>query len=64
MESVAKRSVLIICGDYMEDYEVMVPFQVLQAFGVEVDCVSPTKLLGDKCFTAVHDFLGFEVMII
>ncbi|XWS36359.1 hypothetical protein CRYUN_Cryun20dG0078500 [Craigia yunnanensis] len=61
MEPVAKKSALIICGDYMEDFEVMVPFHVLQAFGVRVDCVSPTKLPGDKCITAIHDFLGFEL---
>ncbi|EOX94596.1 Class I glutamine amidotransferase-like superfamily protein [Theobroma cacao] len=61
MGSVAKKSALIICGDYMEDFEVMVPFHVLQAFGVRVDCVSPTKLPGDKCITAIHDFLGFEL---
>ncbi|XVF80876.1 hypothetical protein PTKIN_Ptkin15bG0110600 [Pterospermum kingtungense] len=61
MEPVAKKSALIICGDYMEDYEVMVPFHVLQAFGVHVDCVSPTKLPGHKCITAVHELLGFEL---
>lgn len=61
MGSVVEKSALIICGDYMEDFEVMVPFQVLQAFGVRVDCVSPTKLPGQKCFTAIHEFLGFEV---
>ncbi|XP_022759745.1 DJ-1 protein homolog E-like [Durio zibethinus] len=61
MGSVFKKSALIICGDYMEDFEVMVPFHVLQAFGVRVDCVSPTKLPGDKCITAIHDFLGFEL---
>ncbi|OMP11589.1 Aminoacyl-tRNA synthetase, class 1a, anticodon-binding protein [Corchorus olitorius] len=61
VKSVAMKSALMICGDYMEDFEVMVPFQVLQAFGVTVDCVSPNKQSGDKCFTALHDFLGFEV---
>lgn len=64
MEPVAKKSALIICGDYMEDYEVMVPFHVLEAFGVRVDCVSPNKLSGQKCLTAIHEFLGFEVIII
>ncbi|XVF32477.1 hypothetical protein REPUB_Repub17cG0086200 [Reevesia pubescens] len=60
MGSIVKKSALIICGDYMEDFEVMVPFHVLQAFGVRVDSVSPTKLPGDKCITAIHDFFGFE----
>ncbi|KAL5792836.1 hypothetical protein ACOSP7_001430 [Xanthoceras sorbifolium] len=61
MGSVSRKSVLIICGDSMEDYEVMVPVYVLEAFGVRVDCISPGKQLGDKCFTAVHDFMGFEL---
>ncbi|KAF5738879.1 DJ-1 protein E-like [Tripterygium wilfordii] len=61
MASIAQKSALIICGDYMEDYEVMVPYVLLQSLGVRVDCVSPNKRPGDKCFTAVHDFMGFEL---
>ncbi|KAL6959705.1 Protein DJ-1 D [Sarracenia purpurea var. burkii] len=53
----AKR-ILFLCGDYMEDYEVMVPFQSLQALGCHVDAVCPKKAAGDKCPTAVHDFEG------
>ncbi|KAE8794335.1 Intracellular protease 1 [Hordeum vulgare] len=44
--------------DYMEDYEVMVPFQALQALGCHVDAVFPDKGAGDKCQTAIHDFKG------
>ena len=44
--------------DYMEDYEVMVPFQSLQALGCHVDAICPKKAAGDKCITAVHDFEG------
>ncbi|KAE8768277.1 Intracellular protease 1 [Hordeum vulgare] len=44
--------------DYMEDYEVMVPFQALQALGCHVDVVFPDKGAGDKCQTAIHDFKG------
>ncbi|CAN1351667.1 Protein DJ-1 homolog D [Linum perenne] len=40
----------------MEDYEVMVPFQALQALGCHVDGVCPKKKAGDKCPTAIHDF--------
>ncbi|KAJ0963889.1 hypothetical protein J5N97_029011 [Dioscorea zingiberensis] len=50
----AQRSVLMLCGDYAEDYEVMVPFQALQAFGVAVDAVCPGKTSGEVCRTAVH----------
>lgn len=42
----------------MEDYEVMVPFQSLQALGCHVDAVCPKKQQGDTCPTAVHDFEG------
>ena len=42
----------------MEDYEVTVPFQSLQALGCHVDAVCPKKNAGDACPTAVHDFEG------
>ncbi|KAK9117967.1 hypothetical protein Scep_016060 [Stephania cephalantha] len=52
------KKILFLCGDYMEDYEVMVPFQSLQALGCHVDAVCPKKVAGDKCRTAIHDFEG------
>ncbi|KAL5566778.1 hypothetical protein UlMin_029942 [Ulmus minor] len=52
------KRILFICGDYMEDYEVEVPFQSLQALGCHVDAVCPKKKAGDTCPTAVHDFEG------
>lgn len=42
----------------MEDYEVSVPFQSLQALGCHVDAVCPKKKAGETCPTAVHDFEG------
>ncbi|EFJ15467.1 hypothetical protein SELMODRAFT_271634 [Selaginella moellendorffii] len=56
----SSRSVLLICGDFVEDYEVMVPFQALQAYGVKVDAVCPGKKAGESCATAIHDFVGFQ----
>ena len=55
----AKR-ILMLVGDYVEDYEVMVPFQALQMVGhtVEADC--PDKKAGDQVRTAVHDFEGAQ----
>lgn len=53
----AKR-VLMLVGDYVEDYEVMVPFQALSAFGIQVDAVCPDKTAGDSVATAIHDFEG------
>ncbi|KAM0945230.1 putative lactoylglutathione lyase [Dioscorea sansibarensis] len=54
----AQRSVLMLCGDFAEDYEVMVPFQALQAFGVAVDAVCPGKVSGEVCRTAVHQLVS------
>jgi protease I len=53
----AKR-ILMLVGDYVEDYEVMVPFQALLMVGHRVDAVCPGKKAGDKVRTAVHDFEG------
>ncbi|MBB3189502.1 DJ-1/PfpI family protein [Halomonas cerina] len=49
---------LLIAGDYVEDYEVMVPFQALQAMGHVVEAVCPDKREGDQVRTAIHDFEG------
>lgn len=52
------KKVLLLMGDYAEDYEVMVPYQILKFAGYEADCIAPGKTSGDKIKTAVHDFLG------
>jgi len=48
----------MIVGDYVEDYEVMVPFQALQMVGHTVDAVCPNKTSGQSVRTAIHDFEG------
>ena len=53
----AKR-VLLLAGDYVEDYEIMVPFQTLLTLGVSVDAVCPDKASGETVRTAIHDFEG------
>ena len=52
------KKILMIVGDYAEDYETMVPFQALQMLGHAVDAVCPNKKAGDKVRTAIHDFEG------
>jgi protease I len=52
------RKILMLVGDYVEDYEVMAPFQALQMVGFEVHAVCPGKRAGQKVRTAVHDFEG------
>jgi protease I len=54
----AAKKILMLVGDYVEDYEVMVPFQTLLAVGHAVHAVCPGKKAGEKVRTAVHDFEG------
>ncbi|KAK4480045.1 hypothetical protein RD792_013102 [Penstemon davidsonii] len=56
----SQKRVLLLCGDYVEDYEVMVPFQALLAYGLSVDAVCPGKKSGDICRTAIHDSTGHQ----
>jgi protease I len=54
----AAKKILMLVGDYVEDYEVMVPFQALQMVGHVVHAVCPGKTAGQTVRTAVHDFEG------
>ena len=52
------RKILIVTGDYAEDYEIMVPFQALLMVGHTVHAVCPDKVAGQTIRTAIHDFEG------
>lgn len=52
------KKILLLVGDYVEDYEAMVPFQAMGAIGIEVDAIAPDRKQGDSVPTAVHDFTG------
>lgn len=54
----AGKRILMLVGDFGEDYEIMVPFQALQAVGHTVHAVCPDKKSGDAIATAIHDFEG------
>jgi len=54
----AAKKILMLVGDYVEDYEVMVPFQALQMVGHTVHAVCPGKKTGERIRTAIHDFEG------
>lgn len=54
----AAKRILLLAGDFVEDYEIMVPFQTLAAVGHTVHAVCPGKAAGDKVRTAIHDFEG------
>ncbi|PWA09171.1 DJ-1/PfpI family protein [Flavobacterium laiguense] len=52
------KKVLFLTGDFTEDYETMVPFQMLEMVGYTVHTVCPNKKKGDTIKTAIHDFEG------
>src|SRR5579864_2475274 len=54
----SKARILLLAGDYAEDYELMVPFQTLQVLGHQVDTVCPDKKAGEFVCTSIHDFEG------
>lgn len=56
----AAKKILMLVGDFGEDYEIMVPFQALLAVGHEVHAVCPDKKAGDYVATAIHDFEGHQ----
>lgn len=57
-QAMSAKKILMLVGDYVEDYEVMVPFQALLMVGHVVDAVCPDKKAGEFVRTAVHDFEG------
>lgn len=54
------KKILMLVGDFVEDYEAMVPFQMLVMVGYEVHTVCPDKKAGDTVATAIHDFEGCQ----
>jgi protease I len=56
--NMSAKKILMLVGDYVEDYEVMVPFQALLMVGHTVHAVCPGKKSGDQIRTAIHDFEG------
>lgn len=52
------KKILLLVGDFTEDYEAILPFQLLQTVGYKVDAVCPDKKDGDIVKTAIHDFVG------
>ena len=56
----AAKTILMLVGDFGEDYEIMVPYQALQAVGHHVHAVCPDKSAGDSIATAIHDFEGHQ----
>lgn len=54
----AAKTILMLVGDFGEDYEIMVPYQALLAVGHAVHAVCPDKKAGDFVMTAIHDFEG------
>lgn len=59
----AAKKILMLVGDFVEDYEAMVPFQILTMVGHTVHAVCPDKIAGDTVKTAVHDFIGDQTYV-
>ncbi len=57
------KKILMFAGDFVEDYELMVPYQALLSVGCEVDVICPGKKKGDKIATAIHDFTEFQTYL-
>jgi protease I len=57
------QQILMIVGDFGEDYELMVPYQTLEAVGHDVDTVCPDKTAGETIKTAIHDFRGDQTYL-
>jgi protease I len=57
------KKILMLVGDFVEDYEAMVPYQILTMVGHTVDTVCPGKKPGDTVKTAVHDFVGDQTYV-
>ena len=57
------KKILMLAGDFVEDYEIMVPYQALLSVGFEVDVVCPGKKKGENIATAIHDFVGFQTYV-
>ncbi|MFN3190712.1 MAG: DJ-1/PfpI family protein [Aureliella sp.] len=56
----AQKKILFIVGDFVEDYEVMVPYQMLTMIGHRCHSVCPGKKAGESVATAIHDFEGHQ----
>lgn len=56
----ASKRILMLVGDFVEDYEAMVPLQILQMVGHQVDTACPDKQAGSHVVTAIHDFEGHQ----
>ncbi|WP_028297785.1 DJ-1/PfpI family protein [Olivibacter sitiensis] len=57
------KKILMLAGDFVEDYEIMVPYQALLSVGFDVDVICPDKKAGDKVATAIHDFTEFQTYL-
>ncbi|WP_311172038.1 DJ-1/PfpI family protein [Halobellus ordinarius] len=57
------KNILMIVGDFGEDYETMVPYQALEMVGHNVDTVCPEKEAGETVKTAIHDFRGDQTYL-
>ncbi|HET7715423.1 MAG TPA: DJ-1/PfpI family protein [Bauldia sp.] len=56
----AGKKILMLVGDFTEEYEIFVFDQAMEAVGHEVDIVCPDKKAGELLHTSLHDFEGHQ----
>jgi len=54
------KKILMLVGDFTEEYEIFVFQQGMEAVGHTVDVVCPDKKAGDILTTSLHDFEGHQ----
>ena len=52
------KKILMLTGEFTEEYEIFVYQQAMEAVGHTVHVVCPDKKAGDKIKTSLHDFEG------
>lgn len=54
------KKILMLCGEFTEEYEIFVYQQAMEAVGHTVHVVCPDKRAGDTIATSLHDFEGHQ----
>lgn len=57
------KKILMLTGEFTEEYEIFVFQQGMEAVGHTVHVVCPDKRAGDKIQTSLHDFEGHQTYI-
>ncbi|MFL9503723.1 DJ-1/PfpI family protein (plasmid) [Rhodopseudomonas palustris] len=59
----AGKKILMLCGEFTEEYEIYVFQQGMEAVGHTVHVICPDKKKGEMIQTSLHDFEGHQTYI-